>query len=371
MVEDESTMLTRRSPWFAKSLAALTICLATLLAGCTPTPSYELKPGADKTPLSTTEGQDTIAALDTQLSNSMANGADEFKLGPGDVLKVYFYVDSALPQDEYTIRAGDKLNVAFYNQPKANLSVLVRPDGRVSLPLKGDVVAAGLRPADLAKNIAQAYSDIMVDPAVTVNLQAVSSPTDRFIKMIQSSTTGQVVEAKVAPDGMLTLAMLPTVDVSGLTVAQLQERLNTLYRKTFAALRATVTLKEAAPRPVYVFGEVRNPGAIAANRPAGQPLTIMQSIVDAGGPLATADMQQVLVLYWKQGSPTVLRKSNVMAAMEELKLGEEMLVPPRSIVYVPPTALTVADRWVDQVVRQLLLFNGVGVGVNYNHEQKR
>ena len=339
------------------------------LTGCQSTPSYEIRPGTEKLLLNE-EHPVKITTLDKNISDSVLYGKKKFRLVPGDVLSVYFYVGISTPQKEYKISVGDKLEISFYEQPKSNLSVYVRPDGRISLPLKGDISVVGLQPAELEKKIARYYSDVMIDPSVTVNLGKISSRAERFIKMINSSLNGQVVETRVTPSGVINLAMLPPLKASGLSMPELQTLINKEYGKKFAALNATVTLKTLAPRPIYVFGEVKNPGLVAADHP-GQALTIMQAIVSAGGPLQSADLKNVLTLYRHPGQPSTLRKSDVLAAMQELKIDEEMILPYHSIVYVPPTSLTKASRWMDKAVRKILLFNGFGVNVNYEINTER
>src|SRR6185436_6425103 len=45
---------------------------------------------------------------------------------------------------EYRLQPGDELDIRFYYNPELNTSVLIRPDGRISLPLANEIQAAGL-----------------------------------------------------------------------------------------------------------------------------------------------------------------------------------------------------------------------------------
>lgn len=71
----------------------------------------------------------------------------------------------------YTIRAGDQLAVKFYQNPDLNENVLVRPDGKVSLQLIGDVQAAGLEPAVLSAQLRKAYVSELAKPRIVVSVR--------------------------------------------------------------------------------------------------------------------------------------------------------------------------------------------------------
>ena len=55
----------------------------------------------------------------------------------------------------YELGVGDVLNVFVYEEPEISQTVTVRSDGRISLPLIGDVVAVGETPEALAGKITQ------------------------------------------------------------------------------------------------------------------------------------------------------------------------------------------------------------------------
>lgn len=84
----------------------------------------------------------------------------------------------------YRIGAMDSLNVVVWRNPDLSTTVTVRPDGRVSLPLVENIMAAGRDPADLAREIEQALSKFIRDPVVTVmvsNFQGVSTEQVRIV----------------------------------------------------------------------------------------------------------------------------------------------------------------------------------------------
>ena len=66
------------------------------------------------------------------------------------------------------IKAGDSLDIRFYKTPELNLQVPVRPDGKISLELIGDVEAAGLQPGELASVLRERYASELQNPRVSV-----------------------------------------------------------------------------------------------------------------------------------------------------------------------------------------------------------
>jgi len=76
----------------------------------------------------------------------------------------------------YVIQPGDQLDVKFFYTPEFNESVVVRPDGKISLQLVDDVQAAGQTPAQLDEILTQAYSGELKDPAVTVLIRTITEP---------------------------------------------------------------------------------------------------------------------------------------------------------------------------------------------------
>jgi protein involved in polysaccharide export with SLBB domain len=68
----------------------------------------------------------------------------------------------------YIIEPGDGLDVRFFYNPELNEEVTVRPDGNISLPLVGELPAAGRTPSQLEANLRDSYSRELRQAAITV-----------------------------------------------------------------------------------------------------------------------------------------------------------------------------------------------------------
>lgn len=77
--------------------------------------------------------------------------------------------EAAAPaSDSYIIGAADVLAVTVWKDSTLSGSFLVRPDGKISMPLLGDIQASGERPMQLAGDISQKLKRFMKDPQVSV-----------------------------------------------------------------------------------------------------------------------------------------------------------------------------------------------------------
>ena len=70
--------------------------------------------------------------------------------------------------EPYRIGVGDTVSIHVWRNPELTQSIVVRPDGNISMPLMGDVEAEGLRPEDLADEISAGLSEVIRSPEVTV-----------------------------------------------------------------------------------------------------------------------------------------------------------------------------------------------------------
>lgn len=117
----------------------------------------------------------------------------------------------AAPVDpkSYVIGAQDVLGIRVWREPELSGSVAVRPDGKITLPLVGDINAAGFTPEALTQRVTEALGKILNKPEVTVSVLSVQSK--RFF-----------ISGKVGRSGMVPL-VVPTTVLQALSSAGLGE----------------------------------------------------------------------------------------------------------------------------------------------------
>jgi len=76
---------------------------------------------------------------------------------------------------DYMIGPEDGLSINVWKEAELTATLPVRPDGKISLPLLGDVQAAGLTPKELGESVTEKLKKFLADPRVTVVVTAINS----------------------------------------------------------------------------------------------------------------------------------------------------------------------------------------------------
>ena len=76
---------------------------------------------------------------------------------------------------DYVIGADDTLHISVWKETDLTETLPVRPDGKISMPLLGDVAAAGMTPTELGDSIKEKLKKYIADPRVTVVVTAMAS----------------------------------------------------------------------------------------------------------------------------------------------------------------------------------------------------
>ncbi len=100
---------------------------------------------------------------------------------------------AATPDYRYVIGTGDSISVMVWRNPELSMSVPVRPDGRVTMPLVEDLMALGRTPTELARDIEKELAKYVRDPIVTVIVSGASSPFSEQIRILGEATRPQAI----------------------------------------------------------------------------------------------------------------------------------------------------------------------------------
>jgi polysaccharide biosynthesis/export protein len=119
---------------------------------------------------------------------------------------------SSLPSAEYRIGPGDSLNIFVWRNPELTVTVPVRPDGRVSIPLVEDVVAIGKTPTSLAREYEQRLGKYIREPLVTVIVSNFVGPIPDQVRII-----GEAAQPRSLPYRADMTVLDAMIAVGGLT----------------------------------------------------------------------------------------------------------------------------------------------------------
>jgi polysaccharide export outer membrane protein len=140
---------------------------------------------------------------------------------------------------DYVIGPGDALDVFVYLAPELSTTNLpVRPDGRISLPLVPDIVAAGRSPTQLATDITGRLKSYVVEPNVTVMVRGfVGSPAQQ-VRIIGEATQPRTVPYR---EGMTVVDAI--IAASGLTRYAAGNRAEIIRRDSSGAPTRTMRVR--------------------------------------------------------------------------------------------------------------------------------
>lgn len=179
-----------------------------------------------------------------------AQGANQLPVGEGG---------------DYHIGVDDRVQVTVWRNPELSINVPVRPDGKISVPIIGDVEAGGRTPSEVAESIKQKLSTYIREPNVAVILTELRS--HEFLTRVR--VTGAVRTPKSIPhrQGMTVLDVV--LEAGGVNEFASANRTK-LYRKI--------------GNKTEVFdielGDILNKGQLATNLPVrpGDVITVPERL---------------------------------------------------------------------------------------------
>ncbi len=77
--------------------------------------------------------------------------------------------------NSYKVGAGDQIGIFVWREPELTMRQTVRPDGKISMPLIGDVVVDGRTPNDIREQLSTMLKEYVLNPSIMVEVLAVRS----------------------------------------------------------------------------------------------------------------------------------------------------------------------------------------------------
>ncbi len=109
--------------------------------------------------------------------------------------------NSAVPVD-YVIGTDDILAINVWKEPDLTRTVPVRPDGKISLPLVGEIQAAGKTPRQLQDELSTTLKSYVASPEVTVIVQEVRSQKINVVGEVNKPGTFPLLKPMTVLDGL-------------------------------------------------------------------------------------------------------------------------------------------------------------------------
>lgn len=159
--------------------------------------------------------------------------------------------------EEYTIGCDDLLAVNVWREPEVSRNVVVRPDGRISLPLVGDLQASGRTPAQLQGAIKDHLLSYLSDPEVTVIVQEARSQKFNILGEVEHpgsyplSRAMTVLDAIAIAGGLRDFAKSRKIYVLRIGTDGSRARLEFNYKEVIKGQRSSQNV-ELQPRDTVV-----------------------------------------------------------------------------------------------------------------------
>ncbi len=264
----------------------------------------------------------------------------------------------------YKVREADSLAVRFIHNPELNADVSVRPDGKINLPLVGEVMVEGLTVPEFHAVVSSRYREFIEETSYGHLIKEGDFLDLRFVYNPELN-----IGVRVRSDGKISLPLLGDVQAAGLRPDALRKNLIKRYaghiRNPDVALLVgdttakkvsadpefiTVALTHHADLEIFVGGEVQAPKVIKFE---GQ-ITTLQAIMKAGGVKDTGDLAKVVVLRRGKFEKADWIQVNLSKPLSGASLTNDIALRNGDVVIVPMTGIAKVDLFVRQYIREVL-----------------
>jgi len=240
---------------------------------------------------------------------------------------------------DYQIGEGDSLEIAVWGVKELNFPVKVRPDGKITVPGLGEVVASGLTPSALQSMLGERLRELVKNPIVTVTVKEI---TNSKVYIFGSGVKPCVYDLSRRTTLLQLLCTLPDVKLADLKHAYLlregKKLKADLYRlfidgdieqDQLVQSGDSLFMPLLLDRNVYVLGAVNAPKAIEFR----EGMKVMEAILESGGFTKFADQNDIEVRRKGGKEPVSLEvkakrlfKEGDLTQNIDLKAGDYVLV---------------------------------------------
>lgn len=159
-------------------------------------------------------------------------------------------------------------------------------------------------------------------------------------------------EVLVLQDGVAPFVGVDGMQVAGLTLEQLDTKLESAYAELLGNPSLTVLVNELAPRSISVLGDVLSPSSVPFA--SGERMTLLGALARAGGHRKeTARLSHTVLIRWDAASQRNLMWE-IDARSEHWWGPDSILLQPHDVIYVPNKKIDRAAIWLDNHIRRMI-----------------
>ena len=328
--------------------------LGVAVSSCTPARSYESTADGSTIYLDELSEEERAQARD-RIAQALNRGYVVYELRIGDEVEIFFHVDRR-PTEAVLIAVDDKLRIEFLGETdtaerwRSDRMVRSRP---VDRPVRRPERPLMVRPRSRRRyaGCSPNRRSPSMSPRPT-RPSRISSRPSRPLARREASPTRCAGRHDIVP-------VIGSVPARGRPLNEVQREIDAAYAAKGSA--------SGKPRAAHVaFGTnvvlVRFRRRASQLRPADYGV---MAVAQAGGVLPTGSLENIRVFYIGNENVPHVRRVNLKLVLDDLRLEQDMVVPPNSVVYVPPTVLARAGRLMDAVVRDILRYQGFNISGSF------
>jgi polysaccharide export outer membrane protein len=240
---------------------------------------------------------------------------------------------------DYVIGEGDSLDIAVWGVKELSFSVKVRPDGKITVPGLGEVVASGNTPSALQASLAEKLKELVKNPIVTVTVNEITNSKVYIFGGGVKSTVYELSRRTTLLQLLCILSELKGADLHKAYLLRNNQKIKSDLHKLFIGGEVeedlllqsgdALFLPLLLDKSVYVLGAVNAPKAIEFR----EGMKVMEAILESGGFTKFADQNDVVVRR-KDGKEALslevkakrLFKEGDLSQNIELKAGDYVMV---------------------------------------------
>jgi len=254
---------------------------------------------------------------------------------------------------DYRVGPKDLLEISVFGLDELNKTVRVSEDGKITLPLLGEIEVKELTKSELERKLVQLLEEkYLHNPQVTVFIREYMSKTVSVMGAVRAAIQGtytyellgrQTLLQIISKAGGLTSEAGDEIIVIRFhedgTSTSMKISIDDLFIKGDTELNIPlqpddiINIPVDKVVPVYVFGQVRSPGALQVRR--SHLPTLLQAIAQAGGFAERASKGGVLIKRRDENGKEIQIKVNVRDIIKGKK--EDIQLIENDVVYVPET----------------------------------
>ena len=240
----------------------------------------------------------------------------------------------------YIIGPEDVLEIQVWERKDLNQTVFVRPDGRTSLPLVGEIMVAGKTVQELQDHLAQVYDKTSQNAVVTVIVREIKSRPVYFVGGFGRPGPMQLTrELSLMQAISIVGGVAPGGDAEKGYILRGDKRIAVDFYKLFqkgdltqnTQLEPGDTVVVPIADMVFVQGEVRAPSPIKYTT----DLTVLKAITQAGGLTPLAAAGRVDLLRGRTGEKKERIRIDVDKIIKSPEENPDVGLKPEDIIYVP------------------------------------